>query len=679
MEKEKGVIKPFPEYDITADAVKRLGIEPLLILNYGNGFYDNGKNPHSDEAISAFARFCYETAKHYRGIISKFEIFNEYNLLAFNPERRDQADYTSMLKAAYKAIKTANPDAVVCTAGTCNGHPAWLKGILDCGAYEYFDAVGIHPYCSSQGPVYPDHGRVREEVEEYRKIIRNYGKEKPVTVTEIGWKTNAGGGGGRPAFQAEAIIRNLALSQSSQNPYMIYTYTDSDGTNPFDAESHFGILEPSCTESPYALKEAAVALAAWTSLAAGGTLKKNISSGCIYGYSISGKNGTDTDIIWSRDGLQDVTVKSNAEKLDVYDLYGTKHTYFTENGLTNITVGDQQMYIRAENCALSLIEVKEEPKYREEKIALRIEPEYSPQSGRQVKLTVANSYERKITGILTVFYENKRLIRDALRINGNSKSEILKEISVTDSLTPKSISAELITTDGELINVTERIRFWGIPYLATEDFYTADCGEKVCLDERDYVRIAGKESDAIKAELRFGWNEDYLLIGGDVTDDIHAQNGLDSPVWKDIWDGDGLQFSVALDGTAEESKKSYSEFGAALSSVSGEITVWRWRAPENRSVKRYTAGKCSITRTENHTHYKIAIRWADILPRGYSIENTRVIAFALNVNNASDLTNDLVGYLHFGNGVGCRTAGIGGNPAQLDTVLLIKNGSVKLK
>ncbi len=196
VEKEKGVIKPFPEYDITADAVKRLGTEPLLILNYGNGFYDNGKNPHSDEAISAFARFCYETAKHYRGIISKFEIFNEYNLLAFNPERRDQADYTSMLKAAYKAIKTANPDAVVCTAGTCNGHPAWLKGILDCGAYEYFDAVGIHPYCSSQGPVYPDHGRVREEVEEYRKIIRNYGKEKPVTVTEIGWKTNAGGGGG---------------------------------------------------------------------------------------------------------------------------------------------------------------------------------------------------------------------------------------------------------------------------------------------------------------------------------------------------------------------------------------------------------------------------------------------------------------------------------------------------
>lgn len=228
MEKEKGVIKPFPEYDITADAVKRLGTEPLLILNYGNGFYDNGKNPHSDEAISAFARFCYETAKHYRGIISKFEIFNEYNLLAFNPERRDQADYTSMLKAAYKAIKTANPDAVVCTAGTCNGHPA---------------------------------------------------------------------------FQAEAIIRNLALSQSSQNPYMIYTYTDSDGTNPFDAESHFGILESSCTESPYALKEAAVALAAWTSLAAGGTLKRNISSGCIYGYSISGKNGTDTNIIWSRDGL----------------------------------------------------------------------------------------------------------------------------------------------------------------------------------------------------------------------------------------------------------------------------------------------------------------------------------------------------------------------------------------
>lgn len=129
--------------------------------------------------------------------------------------------------------------------------------------------------------------------------------------------------------KAAAIIRNLALSQSAETPYPIFTYTDSDGTNPFDPESHFGILENSCTESPRALKEAAAAIAAWTAFAAGGIRQKMLTTGCVYGYAAQRtRDDTSTNVLWSTDGLQEVNIASRAKEITVYDLYGTPAVYY---------------------------------------------------------------------------------------------------------------------------------------------------------------------------------------------------------------------------------------------------------------------------------------------------------------------------------------------------------------
>ncbi|MGJ6127401.1 cellulase family glycosylhydrolase [Mycolicibacterium sp. Y3] len=103
---------------------------------------------------TAYANFASAVATRYGTKIGSYEIWNEPNgVVFFAPV--SAAKYTEVLKAAYTAIKAANPDAVVVAgalgaAGNIKGISQtasdFLTAMYAAGAKGYFDALSYHPY-----------------------------------------------------------------------------------------------------------------------------------------------------------------------------------------------------------------------------------------------------------------------------------------------------------------------------------------------------------------------------------------------------------------------------------------------------------------------------------------------------------------------------------------------------
>ncbi len=102
-----------------------------------------------------FAAFAAEVAQRYQGEISAYEVWNEPNSFKSWSPAVDPVAYTNVLKAAYAAIKGADPNATVVagvlgaviTAGGFTMDPVtFVQTMYANGAKGFFDAISYHPY-----------------------------------------------------------------------------------------------------------------------------------------------------------------------------------------------------------------------------------------------------------------------------------------------------------------------------------------------------------------------------------------------------------------------------------------------------------------------------------------------------------------------------------------------------
>lgn len=102
-----------------------------------------------------FAAFAAEVAQRYQGEISAYEVWNEPNSYKSWSPAVDPVAYTNVLKAAYAAIKGADPNATVVagvlgaviTAGGLTMDPVtFVQTMYANGAKGFFDALSYHPY-----------------------------------------------------------------------------------------------------------------------------------------------------------------------------------------------------------------------------------------------------------------------------------------------------------------------------------------------------------------------------------------------------------------------------------------------------------------------------------------------------------------------------------------------------
>jgi polysaccharide biosynthesis protein PslG len=221
----------------------------------------NLKEHAPPEDMQNYGDFCHALAEHYKGKIRAYQVWNEPNLtFEWGDQPPDPARYVEMLKACYIGVKTADPDALVISAGmapTGSGLPAaipdnqYIEKMYQAGAAPYFDLLGVHASGYKEPPeTSPDEAAKKyngnrffcfRHVEDIRKIMERYGDaNKQIALLEFGWTTDQvhpdySWYAVTPEQQADYLVRAYQYAKAHWSPWIGPMVTLSIAS-PFDTE-----------------------------------------------------------------------------------------------------------------------------------------------------------------------------------------------------------------------------------------------------------------------------------------------------------------------------------------------------------------------------------------------------------------------------------------------------------
>jgi hypothetical protein len=260
----------FPDFYVE-EVVEKAGFNVLGILN-SSPPWANGKSKddwkcgepnhwwYLPKDPENFGKYTEEMASRYKNITS-WEIWNEPNLYAFNPPVPDPLKYSQLLKAAHKAVKKVNPDALV-IGGALGDQPTgsveidathlcgrkytetnispedFLKQMYQSGAKGYFDVLSVHLYGNF------------DRLENLRQIMLENGDDKPIWVTEVGFSTCLDENDPFCLTKDEQSDRlRKAYEELAKYPYVqkVFYFQFYDTDVPDDKFSYTGLLEGKST------------------------------------------------------------------------------------------------------------------------------------------------------------------------------------------------------------------------------------------------------------------------------------------------------------------------------------------------------------------------------------------------------------------------------------------------
>ena len=169
---------------------------------------DDSAQPALD--LAAWGTFCGTLAERYRGQIAAYQVWNEPNLRReWFDMPPDAAGYVALLRPCAEAIRAADPEAIVISAGlapTGTWLPEaipdtdYLRMMYDAGAAPWFDVLGVHAPGYGEPPeLSPDEAEAVKghrwmcfrHVEDMRAIMVERGDAaKQVALLEVGWTTD---------------------------------------------------------------------------------------------------------------------------------------------------------------------------------------------------------------------------------------------------------------------------------------------------------------------------------------------------------------------------------------------------------------------------------------------------------------------------------------------------------
>jgi hypothetical protein len=228
--------------DFIVNAVEDAGLN-LLVRIDRQPFWSQEPGADLKENIppadyADFGDFCGVLADRYKGRIAVYQVWNEPNLSReWGDLQPDPLAYTELLKVCYEAIKAADPEAIVISAGlapTGTGLPLaipddeYLQGMYDAGAADYFDVLGLNaPGYKAPPEVPPEEGESNPEygggrwfvfrhVEDMREImVANGDGHKQAAILELGWTTDEV----HPEYAWHAV------TEAEQADYLVRAYT----------------------------------------------------------------------------------------------------------------------------------------------------------------------------------------------------------------------------------------------------------------------------------------------------------------------------------------------------------------------------------------------------------------------------------------------------------------------
>ena len=280
--------------------------------------------------------------KRYNGKIDYWQIWNEPNggFWKGTPEQ-----YALLLAAAGKAIHEANPEAKVLGLNMAFCDVLWAETILKAVPYDCFDIACFHPYRPPSAPeehfdwweldqyvkswhkhdLTAEYPLVRmsfpEQTEELVKVMAQFGKPKPLWITEICWNTHIHPYGTSELRQADLLVRFHVLAIASGQVEKVFWWTLKDGGDrQFDQADMVGLVRADLTP-----KYAYYAFAWMTRMLEGKKLLRSDCFGPDTYAVVFGEDGSDEDMIvaWSTKPYAYIRV-NNPKGLTFYDIFGTR-------------------------------------------------------------------------------------------------------------------------------------------------------------------------------------------------------------------------------------------------------------------------------------------------------------------------------------------------------------------
>ncbi len=263
------IVSDVEELDL--NVLFRLDSEPVWVVPPRGDSTGNGP-PEDPQDLGDF---CHALAKRYRGRVEAYQVWNEPNLSReWGGHPPDPAAYVDLLRACYIGIKTADPNALVVSAGlspTGSGLPEaipdteYLTQMYEAGAAPYFDLLGVH----APGFGYPPEISPEEVAEKHdghrffcfrhaegmREIMVSYGDgDKQVAILEMGWTIDPRPDSPyhwhavTPEQQADYLVRAFQYADEHWDPWVglmvALSIADPEWTEE-DEQYWWAITEPS--------------------------------------------------------------------------------------------------------------------------------------------------------------------------------------------------------------------------------------------------------------------------------------------------------------------------------------------------------------------------------------------------------------------------------------------------
>ncbi|NDJ79138.1 MAG: cellulase family glycosylhydrolase [Chloroflexi bacterium] len=197
---------------------------------------DTGDDPAQPPVdLAAWGTYCGTLASRYQGRIAAYQVWNEPNLSReWFDLPPNAASYVKVLQVCSDAIRTADPDAIIISAGlapTGTLSPEaipdtdFLRQMYDAGAADYFDVLGLNaPGYKAPPEMSPDEAEEEyghrwmcfRHVEDMRRImVENGDAEKQVALLEVGWTIDP---------REDSPYHWHAVTESEQAAYLVGAY-----------------------------------------------------------------------------------------------------------------------------------------------------------------------------------------------------------------------------------------------------------------------------------------------------------------------------------------------------------------------------------------------------------------------------------------------------------------------
>jgi len=228
-------------YDAVVNAANRRGLRVMLSVVdaplWSRSYTDANPEGAPPDDLALFADFLGRLVDRYKGRVHAIEVWNEQNLDREwdTAEGVNPARYVEMLRLAYQAIKSRDPNIIVISGAlspvgataTDPNNPSriiymndrqYFQEMVNLGFLSYADCVGVHhngyniPPDVRWNDPYRDDTAVfrgfwdnpdiswsfRSTLEWYNQAVSGM---KPLCVTEFGWASSEGLGGYPPGFE----------------------------------------------------------------------------------------------------------------------------------------------------------------------------------------------------------------------------------------------------------------------------------------------------------------------------------------------------------------------------------------------------------------------------------------------------------------------------------------------